>query len=64
MLDYLFSAIQALCAVGYLYGAYLCIRHAEAFTSAPVPAQEETLVLTPSLGRASLPATALSARAA
>jgi hypothetical protein len=33
MLDFLFTCGQVLCLAGYLYGAYLVIKHSDAFKS-------------------------------
>jgi len=33
MLDFLFTGGQVLCLAGYLYGAYLVIKHGDAFKS-------------------------------
>jgi len=46
MLDMLFALGQALSVLGFAYGAWLCIRHAEAFRSAPQPEPEPLVMRT------------------
>ena len=43
MLDFLFTLGQTLCALGCLYGGWLCIRHAQCFTAAPLSVSENIL---------------------